>query len=90
MLLALTIQHRGIALMQQKFHVIAAHDLDRFDAGAGIRRFCRLRDGDLAKARMRMCRRRPRLPAQAPTAKQQGQHQYSASNEAILHQRATG
>ena len=40
---AITIQHSFIALMQQKFHVIAAHYRHRFDAVGRIRRFDRRR-----------------------------------------------
>jgi hypothetical protein len=48
---AFTVQHRGIALMQQQIHMLTAHDFDRLDAGAGTAWFVRLRDDDCTEAR---------------------------------------
>jgi hypothetical protein len=37
---AIPVQHGSVTLMIKKFHVIATHHLDRFDAGISIDWFC--------------------------------------------------
>ena len=47
----LAFDYRRVALMHQEFHVITTHYLDRFDTLAGVGRFYRGRNHDLAEAR---------------------------------------
>ena len=62
---ALTVEHGGIALVHQEFHVLAAHHLHWLDAGNGIDRLWRLRDDDIAKARaLHVSRERRCKPAE--------------------------
>jgi hypothetical protein len=46
---ALAVDHRLVALMIQQFHMVAAHDFDRFDALLGARRSFRARNRDLTE-----------------------------------------
>ena len=74
--IALTIQHRVIALMQQQIHVLAAHDFDRLNAGAGVVWFVRLRDDDCTKTRtfdLAGSSRRKRQPAEQGADQQERQ-----------------
>jgi len=48
---AFTVLHRGIALMQQKIHVIPTHDVDRCHTTAGIDGFGWLWYGDRTETR---------------------------------------
>ncbi|TNF85995.1 MAG: hypothetical protein EP300_14685 [Gammaproteobacteria bacterium] len=48
---ALAVDHGCIALMIEKFHMVAAHDLHRLDALLRAGRFGRLRDCNFAEAR---------------------------------------